>query len=300
MGTSFSITVTAEDSFFAMRALDAGFAEIDRIEAAISSWRPGSETSRVNLEAGRRSVRVSDDLFGLIERSLKVSALTEGAFDITFAALDPVWRFDGTMTRVPDSAAVAVSVVHVGWERIVLDPEARTVFLPDSGMRIGFGAIGKGFAADRVRGLLVGLGVEGGLVNAGGDLSTWGTEADGEPWTVAVADPAHPDEVLAWMDVSNRAVVTSGDYERYAELEGRRYAHILDPRTGWPVAGLRAVTVIGPDAERADALATALFVMGKERGLELAGRLPGFEAFFVDDRGGFAFSPGIEARRTGR
>lgn len=283
MGSRFAITVVHEDEKFAWKAITAAEAEIERIEALISSWRESSQTHAINQAAGTQSVQVDKELFNLISRAQKVSQLSQGAFDLSYASMDKLWKFDGSMKELPDSTAVAQSVARINYQDILLDKKHTAVMLRKSGMKIGFGAIGKGYAANRAKNLLQEMGIRSGMVNAGGDLTAWGTEEDGSPWKVAIADPTKKKPVLAWLDIKNQAVVTSGDYERFVDIAGKRYAHIIDPRTGYPVQGLKSVSIICPDAEIADAMATTVFVMGKEKGLALIDKLAGIECIIITD-----------------
>lgn len=283
MGTAFEVTVVAAEMSEAQEMIDAAIAEVDRIEKHISSWDPNSQTSAVNQNAGIKPIEVDAELFSLVERSLQVSKLTQGAFDISYASMDRIWKFTKSEITPPDAKEIAVSVAKIGFEKIQLNPEKRSIFLPEEGMKIGFGAIGKGYAAMKVSKMLREKGALGGIVNAGGDLYAWGVSHRPEGWRVAVANPKKRNEIMAYLMLQNQAVVTSGDYERYALIDGRRYAHIIDPRTGWPTSGLKSVTVICHDAELADALATAIFVMGKENGLYLINQLKGVECLLVDD-----------------
>ncbi len=283
MGSGFVYTVAGPDSSQAMAALHAADAEVARIEALISSWQPTSQTSEVNRQAGVVPVVVDKKLFDLVARAIRVSELTGGAFDITFAGISQIWKFDGTMTSLPDSAAVAASVHLIDYRKIQLNRESSSIFLSEAGMKMSFGAIGKGYAADRAKAVLLERGFASGVVNAGGDLICWGEESPGKPWRISIADPFRPDRILATLVPGDQAVVTSGNYERYAFLKGRRYAHIIDPRTGWPAEGLRSVTVVAPFAEAADALATALFVLGETEALALVEQLKGVECLLVTD-----------------
>lgn len=284
MGSRFAITVVHEDSSLAWKAILAAENEIERIEALISSWRENSQTSAINRAAGKQAVQIDKELFDLISRAQKVSQLSQGAFDLSYASMDRVWKFDGSMTKVPDSLAVAESVSKVNYQDIILDKKHTAVTLQKAGMKIGFGAIGKGYAANRAKTLLQEMGIASGMVNAGGDLIAWGTEENGAPWKIAIADPSKQKQVLAWLELSDKAVVTSGDYERFVEIEGKRYAHIIDPRSGYPVQGLTSVTIICPDAEIADALATTVFVLGKEEGMALIEKLRGIEGIIITDK----------------
>lgn len=294
MGSRFEITVVHDDPEGAREALRAAWSEIDRIESMISSWRADSETSEINRRAGTAPVVVSQELFNLIRRSLRVSKLTDGAFDITFDTVGRHWNFKKKDAPLPDKQTIARSLEHTGYEHVVLDPDARTVFLDSPGTRIGFGAIGKGYAANRTVFTLKDHGVTGGIVNAGGDLVIFGHQEDGSPWRIGIANPLDRETVFSYLDVTEQAVVTSGDYENFIEIDGTRYSHILDPRTGYPVVEVRSVTIVCPDGELADALATGVSVLGVEKGLGLVNRLNGIEAMIVDREGTIHFSENLK------
>ncbi len=301
MGSRFEITAVHPDSKQASDAIDRAYAEIDRIEAMISSWRPTSYTSEVNRQAGVAPVAVPRELFNLVRRSLKLSELTEGAFDITFAGVGQLWDFksgSGVTDRpsLPDPEAVRRALEHVGYRKIVLDPAALTIWLDDPESRIGFGAIGKGYAANRAVFVLEENGIANGVVSAGGDLVAFGRKENGDPWDIGIAHPRYRDHLFARLPLSDQAVVTSGDYESFITVDGKRYAHILDPRTGRPVDHLRSVTIVCPDAELADGLATATFVLGAESGLRLINTLRGIEALIVDTEGKMFFSDHLRSR----
>ncbi len=285
MGSRFDITVVADNETQGNGYIDLAVAEIKRIETMISSWNEQSETSAIIRNAGNHPVKTNKELYDLITRAIKISELTNGAFDITYASMDKIWKYDGSMTKLPSEEEVAKSVSKVGFQNIVLNPEQQTVFLKNEDMRIGFGAIGKGFAADKAKTLLVEKGVDAGIINASGDLTTWGTQPDGSPWMVGITNPLNKNKVFSWFPLDNNAVVTSGNYEKYVEFNGKRYTHIIDPRTGRPVTGLTSATVFAPKAELADALATSVFVMGIETGLDFINQLPGVECVIVDDQG---------------
>ncbi len=295
MGSRFEITAVHASEQVAREAVEAAYAEIDRLEALISSWRDTSETSRVNRNAGQ-AVVVSQEFFNLVRRALKVSALTDGAFDITFAGAGQLWNFKDPRATLPTPAAIEAALVNVGHQFVHLDEQARTIRLERPGMRLGFGAIGKGFAANRAVLLMKQRGISSGVVNAGGDLVAFGRQEDGSDWRVAVADPLSRDQLFAYLPITDQAVVTSGDYESFVEVDGVRYAHILDPRTGHPVRGTRSVTVLCQDAELADALATAVFVMGPTDGLRLVNRLRGIDALIVDEDGVVTASDQLASR----
>lgn len=284
MGCNFEITVVASSQEKADLYIDAAISEISRIEKRISSWDPNSETSLINNNAGIAAVEVSEELFQLIQRSLNLSRLTDGAFDISYASMDRLWKFDGSMTQMPDSAAITASVSTVGYQHIVLNEEALTVFLKLPGMKIGFGGIGKGYAADRAKQLLIDMGVSGGIINASGDMNTWGQQYNGTSWNVAITHPVHKERPFATLPIQG-AVVTSGNYEKFVTFNGTRYAHIINPKTGYPATGIISVTVFAPKAELADALATSVFVMGPEVGLDRINQLPKTECIIITDTG---------------
>ncbi|WP_285652022.1 FAD:protein FMN transferase [Allomuricauda sp. NBRC 101325] len=283
MGSRFDLTVVAKNQAEGDEYMDMAVAEISRIEKLISSWDPNSQTSEINKKAGVAPVQVDPELYQLIERALKISKLTQGAFDISYASMDRIWKFDGSVMEMPSEEAIKQSVSKVGFEKIVLDPQYRTVFLMDEGMKIGFGAIGKGYAADMAKALLIKNGVTAGIINASGDLNAWGTQPDGKDWTVAIVNPLNKDKVFSWLPIKDQAVVTSGNYEKFIMLNGERYTHIIDPRTGYPSKGVRSATIFTKNAELADALATSLFVMGVDTGLDFINQLKGVECIIVDD-----------------
>ena len=294
MGSSFEITVVALDEDFAKESLAIAKKEIIRIENLISSWDQKSETSRINKNAGIGAVEVSKELFDLIFRAQQISKLSSGAFDLTFAAVDKLWNFDGRESEMPNPDALKASVFNIGYQLIELNEQSLTVFLPKKGMKIGFGAIGKGYAADRAKQLLVERGVLGGIINASGDMNTWGTKPDGSSWTIGIVNPMNKKKVFSWFSLEHNAVVTSGDYEKFTQINGRRYSHIIDPRTGIPSQGIVSCTIFAGKAELADAIATAIFVMGVESGLFLIDQLPDIEAILIDDSGIIHCSKNIE------
>lgn len=283
MGSRFDLTVVAENQTQGNAYLDMAIDEISRIERLISSWDPNSQTSKINQNAGVAPVKVDQELFNLIARAIKISKLTQGAFDISYASMDRIWKFDGSVTEMPSEEAIKQSVAKVGYQNIVLDQENGTVFLAKEGMKIGFGAIGKGYAADRAKALLMKNGVDSGIINASGDLNAWGTQPDGKDWMVAIVNPLNKEKVFSWLPVKDQAVVTSGNYEKFVILNGERYTHIIDPRTGYPSKGVRSATIFTANAELADALATSIFVMGVDTGLDFVNQLKGVECILVDD-----------------
>ncbi len=285
MGCDFEILVVANQQKEAEVSIDLAVAEISCIERLISSWDSRSQTSLINQNAGVKPVKVDPILFELIQHAIGISKLTDGAFDITFASLNPVWRFDGSMTQLPSANEIAASVANIGYDNIILNTNDTTVYLARPGMKIGFGAIGKGFAADKAKKLLMDKGVVAGIINASGDMNTWGQQPDGTDWMVAITNPLKKQKAFAWLPVRNGAVATSGNYEKFITLNGQQYSHIIDPKSGYPATGLVSVTVFSPKAELCDALATAIFVLGKEVGIDRVNQLPGIECVLIDDQG---------------
>ena len=294
MGSRFDVTVVANDSIEGNKYIDTAVAEITRIEQLISSWDANSQTSEINRNAGIKPVTVDAELFQLIERAIGISKLTDGAFDISYASMDRIWQFDGSMTAMPSEEEIKASVSKVGFQNIILDKAKSTVFMKLEGMRIGFGAIGKGYAADKAKDLLISKGVPSGIINASGDMNTWGEQPNGKKWKIAITNPMDKNKVFALLPITNGAVVTSGNYEKFVNFNGKRYTHIIDPRTGYPSSGIISVTVFAPKAELADALATSVFVMGKEAGLDRINQLPKIECIIIDDKGNITKSKNIE------
>lgn len=293
MGDKFDITVVADNEEIGYINIEEAVSEIKRIEKLISSWDEESETSKINKNAGIKPVKVSVELYKLIERANQISEITNGAFDITFAGLDKIWQFDGSMKYKPTKEEIKQSVSKVGYKKIILNEEDHTVFLQLKGMKIGLGGIAKGYAADMAKELLVGKQVRAGVINASGDLTTWGTKATGEKWLIGIANPLSKDKIFSWLPVLESSVATSESYDKYITFDGRKYSHILDPRTGNPISGINSVSVFSKTAELSDALATAIFVLGVDSGMALINQLKGTEAIIVDDNNKMHKSSGI-------
>ncbi|HDZ13308.1 MAG TPA: FAD:protein FMN transferase [Pricia sp.] len=293
MGTRFDITVVASNQDVGQINIDEATAEIKRIEALISSWNPDSETSLINRNAGIRPVKVSSELYLLIERAKQISELTDGAFDISFSGIDEVWKFDGSMKRKPTAEELEASIAKVGYQKIILNPADETVFLKQKGMKISFGAIGKGYAADKAKELLISKQVIGGIINAAGDLTTWGTKPNGDKWLIGIANPLSKEKIFSWLPIVESSVATSGNYEKFVIFDDIKYSHIIDPRTGNPSTGVNSVSIFNKSAELCDALATAIFIMGKDAGLSLIDQLPVTEVILVDSNNKVYKSSGI-------
>jgi thiamine biosynthesis lipoprotein len=284
MGNSFEITVVSDDDAFADYCIDEAVAEISRIEQLITTFNDNSQTAWINQLAGIRPVHVDREVFDIIARSIRISELTQGAFDITYGSVDKrFWNFDTTMERLPDEKAAREAVRLINYRNIVLNPDACTVFLKEKGMRIGFGGIGKGYAAERGKLVLKNLGVKSGIVNASGDLCAWGHQPNGRPWTVGIADPNHKDRAFSRMDITNMAIATSGSYEKFVMIDGKKYSHTIDPKTGYPIAGIKSVSIVCPNAELADAMATPISIMGIGPGLNLINQMKHIACIIIDD-----------------
>ncbi|WP_238160834.1 FAD:protein FMN transferase [Flavobacterium cupreum] len=285
MGSRFDITIVAEDSLTAETRIKETIAEITRIENLISDWKSDSQVSEVNQNAGIRPVKVDREVFDLTKRAIAISKMTNGAFDISFGALEKVWKFDGSMTEMPTAEQIKKSVEKVGYQNIVLDSIQSTIFLKLPGMKIGFGSIGKGYAADKAREVMEAKGVKAGIVNASGDLTTWGAQPNGKEWTIGITNPFDTDKFVKTFSLKREAVTTSGNYEKFTELNGKRYSHIINPITGYPETGLVSVTVFGPSAEMANGFSTSLIVLGKDAGLQLINKYPAYSCLMITDKG---------------
>lgn len=284
MGNHFEITVVAEEEDWANERIDDAVAEISRIEQLLTSFKEESQTNLINRHAGIAPVKVNKEVFDIIYRAKKISYLTQGAFDITYGSVDKsLWNFDKNMTSLPSAEQALQSVHLIDYRNVILDDNEGTVFLKNKGMRIGFGGIGKGYAAEQAKNLLKKKGVKSGIVNASGDLTTWGKQPDGKDWTIGIADPDASGQPFSYLSISDMAVATSGNYEKYVMIGGKKYSHTIDPKTGLPVHGIKSVTVICPNAEIADAMATPITIMGVKAGLDMINQVKGIECIIIDD-----------------
>ncbi len=284
MGNSFEITVVDTSEKCASEHIDATIAEIQRIEQLLSTYKEDSQTSMINRDAGLRPVVVDAEVYNLIDRSLRISQITDGYFDISYGGIDKrLWNFDKEMNALPDPAVIKENLKLVNYRNIVLDPKKKTVFLKEKGMRIGFGGIGKGYAAEMGKRLLQQRGVRSGVVNASGDLTVWGCQADGKPWTIGIANPDCANLPFSYLSMSDMAIATSGNYEKYVLIGGKRYSHTIDPKTGVPVSGIKSVTIICPNAEIADAMTTPVAIMGIDAAMDLINQIAQVECIIIDD-----------------
>jgi thiamine biosynthesis lipoprotein len=287
MGTHLAyaaFTTSALDEAKVRALFDAATAEIVRLEKLMTTWDPESEVSRVNAASGKAPVVVGPETFDVIREALRTSAISDGTFDITFETLHGLWKFDQDLDPHPPSAAAVQALVrYMGFRHVKVDATASTVFLDEPHVRIGLGGIAKGYAVDHAVKVLL----DGGLVSfyaqAGGDLYAHGSKPDGTPWISGIRDPRGPEnDYFATMAVSDHAFSTAGDYERSYVVSGKRYHHIIDPRTGYPATASRSVTIWAPTALIADEIDDAVFILGSERGLALVESLDGVGAVIVD------------------
>lgn len=298
MGNRFEITVVGTDAEEAQVYIEAAIAEIRRIEALLTTYNEESQTALINRFAGIQPVKVDREVFDLIQRSKRISYLTQGAFDISYGSIDKrLWNFDQSMTALPDAATARKMVRLINYRHILLDEKEGTVFLKEKGMRIGFGGIGKGYAAERAKAVLQARGVKSGVVNAAGDLTVWGHQPDGKPWTIGIADPASARQPFSYLTLTNMSVATSGNYEKYVMIGGKRYSHTIDPKTGLPVQGIKSVTIISPNAEIADAMATPVMIMGVKVGLDLINQIKGLSCIIIDEENNLYTSKNIHIKR---
>lgn len=297
LGSPFEITVVATDSVQAKLYTDLAILEVKRIENLVSDWIPTTQISQVNQNAGIKPIKVDQEVFDLVERAIKISKLTSGAFDTSYASMDKIWKFDGSMKKMPTEDAIKKSVEKVGYQNIILNPKDKTIFLKNKGMKLGLGGIAQGYIADKIKEVLQEKGCTSGLVNVSGDINTWGKQPNGEPWSVGIINPMNKNKVFATFILDDGAVETSGSYEKFVMFNGKRYSHIIDPRTGYPASGIVSVSVFAKQTELADALATGIFVLGIEVGLDLVNQLNGIDCIIVDDKGGVHVSNKIDIKK---
>jgi len=280
MGTFVGITVYGKDEARAKAALEAAYVEIDRVEKLMSRYSENSEVSKLN-KTGLTPFKASDELFMMLEKSIEYSEITGGAFDITVGPLMKVFRTSLEKEKAPDESAVANAASRVGFRKISLDSSSKTVVFESDGMEIDLGAIAKGYAADRAGAALKAVGAQSAIIDAGGDVLCVGSKPAGKPWTVALRNPRDPEDFLLKLAVKDFAVTTSGDYEQYFESNGKRFIHIMDPRTGKSATGCISATVIARTAMQADALSTSICVLGPSDGIKLIESIDGVEALIV-------------------
>ncbi len=284
MGNRFQLSAASTSEEWAQECIEAGIIEIRRIEKKLTTYSEESETALINKNAGIEPVRVTRETFDLIERSIKISRITQGAFDITYGSVDKsLWNFDVQLEKLPDPETAQKMRKLINYNNIILDKTDYSVWLKEKGMRIGFGGIGKGYAAERAKFIMKEMGVESGIVNASGDMTTWGLQPNGKPWTIGIADPNFKENDFSYMNITDMSVATSGNYEKFIIVDGNKYSHTIDPRTGLPIRGIKSVTIISTNAEIADAMTTPVMIMGVRSGLHMINQMQGVEAIIIDD-----------------
>lgn len=290
MGTEISVQLWHDDAAKGQAAVEAVFSEMERINQLMSTYIEDSRISLINREAADRAVPAGKELYGLIVRSLDMSVLTHGAFDITFDSIGQHYDFRERMR--PDAATIEEKLDLIDYRLVVTDSSDKSIRFLRPGVRINLGGIAKGYAVERGAGILRELGIRHAIVTAGGDSRLVG-DRRGQPWMVGVRDPRKDGEVAIRLPLENEAISTSGDYERYFEEDGKRYHHILQPATGEPASGVHSATIVGPDAVITDALSTSVFIMGVDRGLRLLATLPDYEGIVIDADGQLFYSDGL-------
>jgi len=293
MGTLVEITLVG-DSQKTKPAMEALVTEMQRIEK-LASFHTPSELTRVNDNAGNGSIKADKELLKIIAESLRIARETNGAFDPTIGAVSRLWQFSGPVeARLPQESEITEALKRVGWEKVKIDLTEGTILLPEKGMALDLGGIVKGYALNRSVEILKRSGLSTGLVNIGGDILALGEKAAGKPWRIGVEDPRNHQGIVATTEVKDRAVFTSGDYERFFIKDGRRYHHILDPKTGYPADKLRSVTTVGPIGATLQPLGTAAFVLGIDKGMKLIGSVEGARGLLIDSEGKDHLTEGTE------
>jgi thiamine biosynthesis lipoprotein len=292
MGTRCAVELWSEDRAKGEAAITSVFDDMKRIDRLMSTWKEDTEISLVNREGGKHPVKISEELFRLLQESVKYSELTHGAFDITYASVGYLYDFKKGVH--PDQKTIAAALPGINWRHMVLDEKNFTVFFTRPGMRIDLGGIAKGYSVDRGIEILQKQGFTRAMVNAGGDTRIIG-DRFGKPWVVGVRDPDHEGKTFLRIPLTDTAFSTSGDYERYFDENGVRYHHIIDPGTGHSASKVRSATIIGPTATRTDGLSKTAFVLGPERALEFYNRLDDIDAILVTPDGRVLYSKGLEA-----
>jgi thiamine biosynthesis lipoprotein len=274
MGNRFEISVVGNDPVWADSCIDAAIAEITRVEKLLSAFNDDSQINEINRNAGIKPVKVNAEIFRLIERSLKISELTHGTFDITYHTADK---------KIDVQKIERKSVKFTNYQQVLVDEVNTTVFLKEKGMRIGFGAISKGYAADKAKYILQMMGAGSGVINAGGDLLTWGLQPNNEHWTIAAADPEQEHQPFSDINISNMAIATSGNFEKNVTISNRKHLYNIDAQKGFPVSVLKSVSIVSPTAELSDAMATPVMSMGVNAGLYLINQLQQMACVIIDD-----------------
>lgn len=297
MGTRIVVELWAEDAAAGNKAIDAVIEEMERIDRDMSTYKSDSEVSRVNQQAANGPVHISDELFDLLTTALEYSRITDGAFDITYASVG--FMYDFRAHHKPSEEQIKSALPAVNYRHVILDANNHTVRFTQAGVRIDLGGIGKGHAVDRGIAILQARGISHALVTAGGDSRIIG-DRFGKPWIIGIRHPDDKSKVIAKIPLADTAISTSGDYERYFDENGKRYHHIIDPRTGHSASKVRSATILAPTATRTDGLSKTAFVLGAEAAMKIYNRLPDVDAILVTPEGKVLYSKGIESAQPGK
>ena len=314
MGTLFELTIYAADKYIAEKTFNEAFQEINRLDYLMSNYKKESVLSGLNRNAPAAPTDCNKELANIIEQSLQYSEITDGAFDITIGPLMKKWGFFKKQGRIPDKEELESALESVSYKNIIIEEKAikslskdpvtvKTVFFKNTGTQIDLGGIGKGYAVDMAARVLKQNGIKSALINFSGNIYTFGVPPGRESWIIGLQHPRESEGLLGTFEIKDKAVSTSGDYEKFFTIEGKRYSHIIDPRTGSPVKSIVSVTIVTDNATRADALSTGVFVLGQEKGMALIEKLPDVEGIIIyegiDSRLSTKTSSGIEALFTG-
>jgi thiamine biosynthesis lipoprotein len=297
MGSELRLSAWSTDEAAARSAFETVFAEFERLEALMSTWRPASDVVRINAAAGVQAVTVASEVRDVLRQARQISEWTDGTFDVTFGALTDIWKFDHDQDNtIPAPEAIRARLPLIDYRQVEIDDRAGTVFLRRKGMKIHLGGIGKGYAVDRAVSILRRAGLRNFMIQAGGDLYVAG-QKDGRPWRLGINDPrGREGDSFATVDLSDSTFSTSGDYARFFMKDGVRYHHILDPSTGQPARLCRSVTIASDNPVLADAIAKGVFILGPEKGMALVERIPKLEAVIVTAKNEVLVSSGLKDR----
>lgn len=297
MGSVVELIVMAGSKNEAGDFLQTGLVEIQRLEELLSEFSDGSEISLINQNAGKQLVMVSGEVFRLLSRCKQLHKVTQGAFDITIGPLKKLYNFKNQDFDFPGNKIIKQKLTLVGADKIEL-LDGNSVFLPLTGMMISLAAIGKGYAADCVKKIWVAMGVQSGVINASGDLTVIGEKPGKKPWLAGIPEPGNKQKIICYIPLHDKAIATSGDDVQFFIKNGTRYSHTIDPKNGLPLSGIKSVSVISNSGELCDALATAVYVMGKKAGLHFINQVPNSYCLIIDENNELVFSEKLEIIRS--
>ena len=294
MGCSFELGLVLNDAVQAEKLLDEGVAEIQRIEGLLSEFKEDSAIGKINANAGIEEIEVNSEVMELLKRAIQISHLAKGYFDITMGPLKQLYQFKNKAFELPKESDIKPMLEMVGFQNLQLNEDQHTAYLRKKGMRISLAAIGKGYAADKVRDKWRSAGIQNGYIDASGDLTAFGQDENGNDWRIGIANPNNRKQSLFYIPLNNAAVATSGDYEQHFVHKGKRYSHTVNPKTGLPVTGIKSVSIFSPSAELSDALATAVYTMGIPKGVTFLNQLPQTHGILIDDENKVTFTKQLQ------